>query len=314
MRAWAVEYFMSNFEIVSGPFAGNTLDLNKLQPWRYASGSSVIINGQEKKEWPLDYLTPVFLSVFDPLLGWGIESTLEVVEGLRLPDFNIPLVENGQTVRNSFGADVPSLLQVVKASASLIDPSGKVIHTTHVLQGVSNLYAADLATKKALLQLYRGMGLPSSPDGEQVQVLEPETRQDGVPASRPIASTLPMSGKVRAISVVRSNTEGEEAEDVHPVEDDSPLGPPSVASNVVTIAVADLSSQDSPAPAASVPDTQGQTMAVQVDVDNSHIDARVLNQLKHFATLAGEKIPALKDDAEARKMLVRLRTSSNRKG
>ncbi|TQU50118.1 hypothetical protein DB808_22135 [Xanthomonas perforans] len=49
-------------------------------------------------------------------------------------------------------------------------------------------------------------------------------------------------------------------------------------------------------------------------VDNSKIDPRFLNQLTHFAKLAGEEVRQLNDDTDAKVELVRMRLLANGRG
>lgn len=290
------------YEITNGPFAGRKLDITKLVPWRYSSGMPVIINNREMKEWGLDYLTPIFLEVFDPCMGWCITTDVVLMEGIMLPDYQNPMIVDGKTVTNSFGGDVPSQLQALKVTATLRDPEGRVISQSNVLQGINNLNSADLGAKKALLQLYRGLGLPSSPEGFGLPMEEMAPDQTQAPAARPTASSNQAGGihQIRPISVQRSESEGVEV-----LEDDNPLGPISSVEPQVQA----ISNNDGQ----QVEVVQQPLHNIAATADNSHINPRILTQLEHFAKLAGESVGLLKDDNEAKAELVRLRTESNKR-
>ncbi|QRD71671.1 hypothetical protein H8Z72_23350 (plasmid) [Xanthomonas citri pv. citri] len=298
------------FLITAGPFAGTELETNKLVPWRYASGQPVLIDGRPRLEWGVEYLTPIFLHVFDPQFGWSTTLEMEVMPGVSLPDYQNPLVVEGKTVTNSFGGNVPSQLQVLKVVATLSNPEGKVVHRTVVLQGINNLGSADLGVKRASLQLYRAMGLPSCPQGGMLPVeldmlpqSEPATDQSESPA--PVTGSTAKLQQVKCISLSRSESEGVELED-----DDNPLGPlpspaPSPAGEVETAPA------DSSLPQAEPQRFQAPATSVE---SNAHLDGRLLAQITHYAGLLGMEVPNLPDDAAAKKELARLRTLSNKRG
>lgn len=311
----------ATYEITEGPFAGTTLDCNRLQPWRYSNGTPVVINGKEMSEWSPDYLTPIFLRAFDPQLGWSVTLDLDVMEGLKLPDYANPLVENGVTVKTSFGADVPSMLQVIKVTAKLTDPLGKVIHSVSILQGVNNINSAELGLKRALLQLYRGTGLPSSPEGHTPMVVhqmpaENQPQAQAVAVQRQDASPVTKTNgfQVRAISQAVSRAEGDDrdagvVEQEGSLETENPLGEP--GNNSAQVEVASTSELDQVATSTA---EQEVTPAAATDaVNNNHIEKRVLAQITHYAKLAGVEVRQLKDDADAKGELVALRRQANKR-
>ncbi|APO93290.1 hypothetical protein [Xanthomonas vesicatoria] len=311
----------AKYQVTDGPFSGTLLDRSRLQPWRYANGDPVVINGKEMSEWTPDYLTPIFLRVFDPQLGWSVTTDMVVLKGLELPDYANPLVENGVTVKTSFGGDVPSMLQVVKVTATLSDPEGKVIHAVSILQGIHNINSTDLGLKRALLQLYRGTGLPSSPEGQN-PVFVPQKPEEAV-ATTPVASVSQSANqaavaqavlKIRPISQTASRAEGDDldvgADHIASSEAGSAIEQPA-SQEVVQLVDVDANSKSSESGASS------QVKAAAADVtkiDNSKIDPRFLTQLTHFAKLAGEDVRQLNDDTDAKAELVRMRRIANGKG
>lgn len=307
----------AKYEITDGPFSGTSLDTSRLQPWRYANGDPVIINGKEMSEWTPDYLTPIFLRVFDPQLGWSVTTDMVVLEGLKLPDYANPLVENGVTVKTSFGGDVPSMLQVVKVTATLSDPEGKVIHSVSILQGIHNINSPELGLKRALLQLYRGTGLPSSPEGHNPVVIPQKPAEAATPtrvAPAPQSAPQPTVLQVRPISQTVSKAEG----------DDLDAGADQVASPETESVIEQAASQEVAQPVdedanresseTSTPSQENIPAADVSAIDNSKIDPRILNQLTHYAKLAGVEVRQLTDDADAKAELVRLRRLANGKG
>jgi hypothetical protein len=298
----------NNFQITKGPFAGTELDTSKLVPWRYASGQPVLIDGQQRMEWGVEYLTPIFLNVFDPTLGWSTMIDIEVMAGVTLPDHQVPLIVEGRTVTNSFGGDVPSQLQVLKVIATLTSPDGKLVHQANVLQGIINLGSADVGVKRATLQLYRAMGLPSSPDGGVLSVEREEPgaarRQDSPVTTLGSTPTRSSIRQVTAVSVARSDSEGVESEDdgVSVEQRDTEVAQSSIE-------LTPDKSQDVQATAS----VQLASAPVVKVVRNSHISDRVMTQIKHFASLLGEEVKDLANDDEAKKELVRLRTASNKR-
>src|SRR5690606_16740375 len=117
------------------------------------------------------------------------------------------------------GGDVPSQLQVLKISASLSNPEGRVIQRSVLLQGIHNLNSAELGIKKAVLQLYRAMGLPTSPAGSAIQIEEEPVKRPGS-ESNPTIHQKGSINQIKAISAVKSTSEGEDV-----TEDDNVLGP-----------------------------------------------------------------------------------------
>lgn len=294
------------YTVKNGPFKGVDLDTSMLVPWRYASGQAVVIDGKEMMEWGLDYLTPIFLEVFEPSRGWAVATNVEMMAGVSLPDYQNPMILDGKTVTNSFGGDVPSQLQVMKVTAELTDPANRLIQRTVVLQGIHNLSSGDLGVKKALLQLYRAMGLPSSPAGSAHQMDQEPIRQRQ-PAASNVQSPETASASInniRPISVTKSVNEGEDD-----AGDDNVLGPHGPSS------VAPAADEQSAVAAPSVDIDEDQLQATENDsessVDNSHINARVLAQIEHYASIAGLKVRHLTDDADAKQELVRVRKASN---
>lgn len=292
------------YEVINGPFAGKELDTSKLIPWRYANGQPVIYGGKEMVEWGLDYLTPIFLDVFDPNIGWSVVTEMDLMEGVSLPDYQNPMIVEGKTVTNAFGGDVPSQLQVLKISASLSNPEGRVIQRSVLLQGIHNLNSAELGIKKALLQLYRAMGLPTSPAGSAIQIEEEPVKRSGSES----IPTIPPKGsinQIKAISAVKSTSEGEDV-----TEDDNVLGPHGSESQ------APASESAATAEGTSVPTDEGHEQVVgssEGAIDNSHINPRVLTQIEHFAKLAGTEVRQLTDDADARAELVKIRVAANKR-
>lgn len=287
------------YEITHGPFAGRSLETAKLIPWRYTSGQPVIFGGREMRGWELEYLTPIFLELFDPFIGWAVVTDVVPLEGITLPDYQSPMIVDGKTVTNSFGGDIPSQLQVLRATATLINPEGRVIHQAVVLQGVHNLSSADLGMKKAKLQLYSALGLPNSPDSFSLPLDECSTTPTTTEATSPNGSA---TRQIRPISVKRSTSEGEDV-----TEDENPLGHVASSPEVEQRSQPTEGRQERTEEPAASPQISGD------QVNNSHINSRVLAQVEHFAKLAGETVKQLKDDTEAKAELVRLRTASNKR-
>ncbi|WP_267122619.1 hypothetical protein [Xanthomonas sacchari] len=296
------------FQITKGPFAGTGLDTSKLIPWRYASGQPVLIDGRQRMEWGVDYLTPIFLNVFDPTFGWCTTIDTEIFAGVNLVDHQNPLVVDGKTVTNSYGGDVPSLVQVLKVTATLSNPEGKLVHQTSVLQGINNLGSADLGVKRATLQLYKAMGLPTSPEsgGAPLELDSPPEPQRANPAptmEERAATTKASIQQVIPVSVSRSESEG-----VEPEDDGMPLALPESHSTPATdhgALIATSATQHAEHQRAETPTGAGPR--------NGHINARILAQVTHFASLVGENVGELADDAAAKKLLVRLRTDLNKR-
>jgi hypothetical protein len=308
-------------EVTDGPFSGTSLDIARLQPWRYANGDPVVINGKEMSEWTPDYLTPIFLRVFDPQLGWSVTTDMVVLEGLKLPDYANPLVENGVTVKTSFGGDVPSMLQVVKVTATLSDPQGKVVHSVSILQGIHNINSPELGLKRALLQLYRGTGLPSSPEGHNPVVIPQKPAEAASPARvAPVAQSAPQPTASQAVLQVRpiSQTVSKAEGDDHDAgADQAPsAGPDSAIEQTASQEGAQSVDDDANVePSETSAPSQETIPAVDVSgIDNSMIDSRILNQLTHYAKLAGVEVRQLTGDADAKAELVRLRRLANGKG
>ena len=321
MRAWVVEMHMSNkYEINQGPFDGTELDTSKLVTWRYSDGNPVIFNGREMREWTPDYLTPIFLGTFDPMLGWAVTTDMIVMEGLKLPDFGNPLVENGVVMKNAFGGDLPTMLQVLKFTAALTDPTGKVVHSVSILQGVNNLNSADLGMKRVLLQLYRGMGLPSAPDGDASSVVVHQKPADSAATSRaqtqtqqPAKAVAAQGFVVRPISQVASEAEGDDrdvSQDVTGTGESLPE-----PEQTVDLEAAASETQAEPVQAALVvsPEQENNPDKDQSSLDNGHIDTRLLQQITHYARLVGEDVRRLNDDNDGKSELVRLRRLANKR-
>ncbi|MCD9046923.1 hypothetical protein [Luteimonas sp. MHLX1A] len=260
-------------KIENGPFNGT--EFNPTDTYEKFSD-----DGSSSNNVLLAKLTQTFLSVFDPLKGWGVSITAEL-EKLDL----VPLSD-------AFAERAAQYVPTARFLAKLVNPQGVVVATASTLWTIDGPTAWEKGETNARTRLYEAVGLQSKfgnagPSGggyvpraklHAVPTRE-QKRVEVKPAESADSSTTPPAGvENEATASAQVQTTAPEVQQAAPTTTTSAPQEPSSQSRI------DLGDGHDP-------DAPPQAMQIQIE---------------RLAKLMGKTVPVLRTRAEATQFLTKL--------
>lgn len=268
-------------KIENGPFKGSTFESTDT----YVTADD---SGNERSNVFLTKMTQMFLSIFDPLAGWGVTISGEL-EKLDL----VPLANQYQP---QGGGYVPT----AKFTAKLLNPNGVTVATASSLWTIDGPTAWEKGETNARLRLYDALGLQSkfgAQDVPPVQHSRPrlqsvplkEQRRVEVRPAEPVETSVPEAKPLEAESPT-SGAETDTAKSVAETDADND-------STVVGVEPAKVVSSEVPA--------QSQ-IELGSEATADAPPAAMLAQIERLAKLMSKPVPKLATRVEATDFLKRL--------